>query len=524
MDTETLTKPQLNASQIRIVPITSSLMPALELFCDKAKKLGYENNSSIEAMKLDWCAEQGKWFCAIKNREIIAVGGCHPLLEVGPNAWRILFRGCELPNKDSHKGLSKYNWYSVTWREFIPAFIEWCPSNELYITTNTDNDHSFGKASRNHKLMGLLAKQNILENCGIKNLYYTDQTVWKLNIDEYTRRRKEIRSIQVKPKTTTARSYYIAFNEDGRILQITNSPKKLISEKKLIQVESTNPICGKIIQGKASLKKYGMIWDVIDDRWDIDKRSTTLVIETRHNKLLPFALNVSSRDTEIYIKAFSNSNKIVITSNNEKIKTSKNLADIKSISTDQNDILDVYITKRNDPDYLLSTINIDPLTLFKKGVQVIDLKSNIQTQLDWNKISLYTKPVFNDYGWTVLKTFKPFLMDRNAREITKTLQSSTVEDDADININVVDNTMHIQSSIVSEQLYYFDGQSNLKVIVCDKEVDNLVGAFEVSVDQLLNKLTKTDLTFKWPNDPLLLYKNNYIRVSTGEKHEQDAKH
>jgi hypothetical protein len=175
-----------------IVPITDNLKPKLRSFCQKAKELGYQNNSSLEAMKFDWCHELGKWFCAIEDDNIVAVAGCHPLPEVSPNAWRILFRGCELPNKKSYKGLSKYNWFSVTWREFIPYFIEWCPSKELYITTNIDNEHSNGKVARNHKLMGLLAKQNILNKHRDMVLYYTDQTVWKLNISEYNRRRKEL--------------------------------------------------------------------------------------------------------------------------------------------------------------------------------------------------------------------------------------------------------------------------------------------------------------------------------------------
>jgi hypothetical protein len=71
----------------------------------------------------------------------------------------------------------------------IPRFIEWCPSDELYLTTNTVYEHSNGKASRNHRLMGLLAKQKILDKHSEMVLYYTEQTVWKLNIKEYTRRR-----------------------------------------------------------------------------------------------------------------------------------------------------------------------------------------------------------------------------------------------------------------------------------------------------------------------------------------------
>ena len=165
----------------------------LKVFCDKCKDLGYQNNSSFEAMRLDWCKEVGQYWCAIKDNEIIAVAGCHPLPEVERNAWRIMFRGCELPGNDTFKGLGKGDWNSITQREFIPLMIKWIPSDELYITTNIDHEHSNGKAARNHRLMGLLAKQGILDNHGDMFLNSVNQTVWKLNIDEYTRRRERIK-------------------------------------------------------------------------------------------------------------------------------------------------------------------------------------------------------------------------------------------------------------------------------------------------------------------------------------------
>ena len=180
-----------------ITTITDELVPKLETFCKAAKKLGYENNASLKAMKFDWCKEQGEYFCAIKEDNIIAVAGCHPLPEVSKDAWRILFRGCELPQTDTFKGLGKGDWNSITQREMIPKFIEWCPSDQLYITTNTYHEHSNGKAARNHKLMGLLAKQKILDKHSEMMLYYTEQTVWKLNIDEYTRRRSKLEGTYV---------------------------------------------------------------------------------------------------------------------------------------------------------------------------------------------------------------------------------------------------------------------------------------------------------------------------------------
>ena len=176
-----------------IVPITDELIPELEIFCKKCYHLGYINNETLKAMKYEWCKEQGEYFCAIMGNDIVAVAGCHPLPEVSENAWRIMFRGCELPQQDTFKGLGKGDWNSITQREMIPKFIEWCPSDELFLTTNIDHEHSNGKAARNHRLMGLLAKQGILDKHCDMELYYTAQTIWKLNIDEYTERRNKLR-------------------------------------------------------------------------------------------------------------------------------------------------------------------------------------------------------------------------------------------------------------------------------------------------------------------------------------------
>lgn len=179
---------------LKVVPIEQQHTQMLEVFCEKCADLGYFNNDSIEQMKLDWCKDVGEYFCAIKNNEIVAVAGCHPFPQMKnySNPWRILFRGCELPKKDTFKGLGKGDWNSITQREFIPLMIEYCNSDNLFITTNIETDNSNGKAKRNHKLMKLLAKQGILDHEADMPVYDTYQSIWKLNIAEYTRRRNKL--------------------------------------------------------------------------------------------------------------------------------------------------------------------------------------------------------------------------------------------------------------------------------------------------------------------------------------------
>jgi hypothetical protein len=146
---------------MKIELLSDDHISILEEFCEECNQLGYTNNSSLTAMKFDWCRQQGYYYGAIKNNKIVAVAGCHPLTEISKDAWRILFRGCELPGASPYKGLNKGDWNSITQRDFIPIFIKQCPTKE----------------------------QKILDFVCDMELYHTMQTVWKLNINEYTRRR-----------------------------------------------------------------------------------------------------------------------------------------------------------------------------------------------------------------------------------------------------------------------------------------------------------------------------------------------
>ena len=84
--------------------------------------------------------------------------------------------------------------------------------------------------------------------------------------------------------------------------------------------------------------------------------STTLIIESKHNKLIPFDKNIDPSTAEIFVKVFYDANKIVVEIVDllNKYKKSNNL---------YADLLDIYITKKGDPDYLINTIEIDPLPL-----------------------------------------------------------------------------------------------------------------------------------------------------------------
>jgi hypothetical protein len=77
---------------------------------------------------------------------------------------------------------------SIPFYEHIPLALTWAneKASTFAITTNWANPDGIESMSRSHSVLGLLARQGIVD-CLIEkvNLFYTEQTVWKLNVGKY---------------------------------------------------------------------------------------------------------------------------------------------------------------------------------------------------------------------------------------------------------------------------------------------------------------------------------------------------
>jgi hypothetical protein len=151
----------------------------LEEFINQCDLLGFKNNSSLKAMKFDWCLDNiGAWYATYEDNKIISVSGIHSY----EDGYRALFRGVQL--KSRNVGLNRYHMQSYCFAEQLPLQIEFASGKPIYITTNVDNDAS-GKMNRIDKLFHTLAKYKIVDFVEQKELFYVDQNIWKLNVAEY---------------------------------------------------------------------------------------------------------------------------------------------------------------------------------------------------------------------------------------------------------------------------------------------------------------------------------------------------
>lgn len=154
-------------------------------FC---KSQNYTNNISLNTMKWEWCPY---WCGAIDNEKLVSIAGAHPLPEVSENAFRLLFRGAQLPGYTL--GFSKDVFKTgIQLTYLLPLQISWVKTlnknAELYISTNITP--GAGKSKRiNDIMMPHLAKRGIwhLEHTMI--LFNVSQNLWRINIERYMEER-----------------------------------------------------------------------------------------------------------------------------------------------------------------------------------------------------------------------------------------------------------------------------------------------------------------------------------------------
>lgn len=147
-------------------------------FILKCAELDYKNNNSYEAMRFDWCLDNGAWFATFKDNEIISISGAHEFRD----GYRAMFRGVDLEVRFT--GLDKYHMSCWCWYDHLPLVIELADGKPIYTSTNTHTDHS-GAMSKMDRVMKLMSKAGLVEHVEHTEVYGVLQNVWKVNVDRY---------------------------------------------------------------------------------------------------------------------------------------------------------------------------------------------------------------------------------------------------------------------------------------------------------------------------------------------------
>lgn len=178
----------------KVAKLSDNHIEELKAFCHECDIAGYNNNNSLEKMK--WGQQYDlqsipNYWGIFDDTKLITVSGCHIWDDDFTNgmSMRLLFRSATLPGYENIVPiLSKTHMNSTPFSVLMPLQIEYGLSlgiNNYFITTSHGKHDASGKMNRTHRALELLAKQSIVDYYGIHKVYYTSQTVWKLNLEKY---------------------------------------------------------------------------------------------------------------------------------------------------------------------------------------------------------------------------------------------------------------------------------------------------------------------------------------------------
>jgi len=307
--------------------------------------------------------------------------------------------------------------------------------------------------------------------------------------------------------------WFIHFDpKSGKIFKISGQDTPPINGR--ISIVTDNKICAEITTGKISKRDLAVYRDLDNETWFVDTRGSTLTLTGKDHWV---RLQEKSRgDSEIHVDIYTETKQLEVSVNLKKIKKNFRLREINEIAKNKDNILDLYITRQGDPDFMIKTLKVDALELFIKGRQIFDL--DIDQYASLRDISIYTRQVFSEYSMHYRKV--KFDTDFN-NNLSKTLQTADLDciGDVIINIGKDKSKIKITSSITNYEKYVTDQKKFLHFIVCSSNIDTIVGGFEVPYDRIIGKKLPYHVktTFKWPPNPIVVYKNKYIKIGIDEK-------
>lgn len=298
--------------------------------------------------------------------------------------------------------------------------------------------------------------------------------------------------------------YYVKFDiNSGKILQMSIAPIEDEPLDHILTITTENKIVEQVLCGNISKRKIGPVFDIQNNKWEIGEKSKHLHLRELSTRLIQVTDNKAPEASDINVTVYRQDGTMDIKANLGIIKKNMNLADISDISKSaETGLLNLYFTRKGDPDYLISSVQVDPVILLRSKKLQYKLPDDMAKHTEVENISIFTRPVFHSYNLNILDKF--IQSDKNLGKM-KVLQVAEEHDDSHLTIVRNGNAIKIQSFV--ENTIGHISTTNIKFLVCDKHVDNPVGGFVIESTELDDHAQiEIPLDFTWPADPLILYK------------------
>lgn len=316
--------------------------------------------------------------------------------------------------------------------------------------------------------------------------------------------------------------YYVKFIEDsGKVLSI--SPKEIPEGEGYSVMRTRNAICYQVLKREIPSSNIIALKDIINETWDIQIKTRTTDISSLVTDAGMFKIESNfEKDFDMFLK-FDNTNKVLyITINPTHMRRTLDSHKINLIGTTYHKFLNIYVTKRGDPDQLKLIINVDPVELFKN--RRVFVKFDPARLDDLYNIDVYTHKLFHKYCLEITND-TPFRTNEDHRLISSTSMYSQ-EINTHITIYKQKEKLYIDCSELDlSTVPDILNQSNIAIMICDTEPDKFYNALHIPVQDLLAREIIELENIQLPENPLFVYQNNQMTAKyIGEKNVKHDQH
>ncbi len=310
---------------------------------------------------------------------------------------------------------------------------------------------------------------------------------------------------EFKPK------YYVKFDvNSGKIMQMSMAPLKEDPMSHIKVTQTENPLVGQVIAGTFSKRAIGPMFDIETNTWEIGKKGTKLHLKELSTRLTQVTQNNNPNAVDISVDIYKADKTMEISANIGIIKKNMNLADVAEISKSKDaGLLNLYFTRKGDPDYLVTSIQVDPTILLRAKKLKYNLPEDVTKYSALEEISIFTRPIFHSYSLQILDKFV-----ESDYYLGKHTVVQVAKEQSPYHATLLRNGSSVKvTSFIGNDAKHLFTSNQIRFVVCDNDIDIPVGTFTVDSADLFNGNSTVDLDFDWPEKPLITYKARGLVIS-----------
>jgi hypothetical protein len=315
-------------------------------------------------------------------------------------------------------------------------------------------------------------------------------------------------TVTVKRRQRKEPKYYVYFNDwTGEIISIGNS---LRPECPAPYIETTDEAAGDILHGEINEQKYIVSSDRHSEQRLIRKND---VLQLRRQEDSLFLLpNQKLQDWDVRAKLYLRNYKLVFEINQKKLKKFVSHSVDQEIKLNTRALFEFYVIRRDRPDFLVETFQIDAGSLIKYGVACVDMQ-HVLANVGLDDISILTRRYFEHY---YLEVINDFYIETDQLEQSRSDNywgSATQTGAGHIAFIQRDNIVTVRSLVLAEQLDDVGiHDRRMPFFIVTDSPDHYVGTFDVDMSRLrIGQEMKFEVDFDI-DDVNIMHRNANIKV------------